>query len=557
MKSQAVHNSGEAAAMQGHASGSPDRELLVLGRIRTMDPSTPAVRAMAVRDGVIAARGTRSEAAGMLSSDAPVLDVGERLVLPGLIDAHAHLVDGGLFLAALDLDGVTSRSQWDARVSAHLDTHEGAWVTGGGWDHERWGGRLPDRAWLDTHTGTRPALLMRSDLHMALASSAALTRAGIDRDGRTADPDGGQIVRREDGTPTGVLRDTAIELVTAHMPAPEPAELRAAVERAVAHAHRHGVTQIHDMGELPPSWRDLDILEAIDAEGLLSLRVSAATPVGDWSRLADRIASRGRGGEFLRWGGVKGFVDGSLGAGTARFHEPFDDLPDSRGLVVNDPDQLRSDIESAWDAGIQPIVHAIGDAAVDWLVDVFEGLGPVRGDLPPPRIEHAQHLGPDTAERMARSGAIASMQPVHLVADAPWLERRLGVERASRSYAIRTLAEAGVPLAFGSDWTVAPLDPLVGIRAAVERRGVDGTVFETDEAIGWEQALAGYTRGAAAAAGFRDRTGILAPGAWADFVVLEENEPLDAYDGSYEGLGDARVARTFVGGAQVYRRETG
>jgi len=398
---------------------------------------------------------------------------------------------------------------------------------------------------------------MRSDLHMALANSAALTRAGIDRAGTTADPDGGQILRHPDGAPTGVLRDTAIELVAAHTPVPGPTELRAAVERAVAHAHRHGVTQVHDMGELPPSWRDLDVLEAVDADGLLNLRVSVATPVEEWPRLADRIASRGRGGDFLRWGSVKGFVDGSLGAGTARFHEPFDDLPDSRGLVVNDPEALKSDIEGAWDAGIQPIVHAIGDAAVDWIVDVYGRLGRGRDDVPPPRIEHAQHLGPRTAERMARVGAIASMQPVHLVADAPWLERRLGPERAARAYAVRTLADAGVPLAFGSEWTVAPLDPLVGIRAAVERRGIDGEVFGADQSIGWKQALDGYTRGAAAAAGFRDHTGVLAPGASADFVVLEEEGAPGTYEESYEGLGGARVAHTFVGGAQVFPRETG
>jgi len=542
--------------MQAHRSSPPGRSLLVLGRILTMDPTAPVAPAMGIRDGVIVGCGSRSEVEGALSPTAAELDVGRNLVLPGLIDAHAHLVDGGLFLAALDLDGVATREEWDERIVAHLDRHEGVWITGGGWDHERWGGRLPHRDWLDPLTGARPALLMRSDLHMALANSAALTLAGVDAEGVTGDPDGGQILRGRDGTPTGVLRDTAIELVTARMPEPGPGELRVAVERAIAHAHRHGVTQIHDMGELPPSWRDLDVLDAVAEEGLLNLRVSVATPVADWRRLAERIEARGHGGDHLRWGSVKGFVDGSLGAGTARFHEPFHDLPDSRGLVVVDPDELRADITDAWNAGIQPIVHAIGDAAVDWLVDVFGELGPGWHGVPPPRIEHAQHLGPDTAARMARSGAIASMQPAHLVNDAPWMERRLGPERAARAYAVRTLADAGVPLAFGSDWTVAPLDPLAGIRAAVERRGIDGRVFGPEETIGWERALLGYTRGAAAAAGFRDRSGILAPGAFADFVVVEEDGPPRSYKGTYEGLGVARVARTFVGGDEVFRRET-
>jgi predicted amidohydrolase YtcJ len=557
MKSQGVYNSGESPAMQDHRPLSPGPDLLVLGRIRTLDRTRPWVRALAVRGGRVVAAGEPAEARAALSPGHGLLDVGDRLVLPGFVDAHAHLVDGGLFLAALDLAGVGSRSEWDRRVSAYVADDDAEWITGGGWDHERWGGDLPDRSWLDVHSGVRPALLMRSDLHMALANSAALASAGIDVDGRTADPDGGQIVRDADGRATGVLRDTAIELVTARLPAPTDTELDAAVLRAVTHAHRYGVTQIHDMGELPPSWRDLQVLERLEERGDLDLRVSVATPATDWQALADRIREQGRGSDRLRWGSVKAFVDGSLGAGTARFHEPFDDLSHTRGLVVNDPERLRDDVEHAWAAGIQPIVHAIGDAAVDWLVDVYAGLGPGSEDVPPPRIEHAQHLGPDTAARMARTGAIASMQPSHLVADAPWLERRIGPDRATRAYAVRTLQDAGVPIAFGSDWTVAPLDPLVGIRAAVDRLAVDGRVFGGGERIPVERAVAAYTSGAAAAAGFRGVTGHLSVGAFADFVVLTGIDPEEiGAPETYQGLGEAHVVRTFVGGTQVYAEET-
>jgi len=197
-------------------------------------------------------------------------------------------------------------------------------------------------------------------------------------------------------------------------------------------------------------------------------------------------------------------------------------------------------------------VHAIGDAAVDWLIELYAELPSTDADVPPPRIEHAQHLSEGAEFRMSAAGVIASMQPIHLVADAPWLERRLGPERAERSYAVRTLAEAGVPLAFGSDWTVAPLDPLLGIRAATHRVGADGAVFGDSERISGEDALRGYTTGAAAAAGFRGRTGALAVGMLADFVVIEGIDR----DAPYEGLGGGRVSRTFVSGREVYRGGT-
>lgn len=538
--------------MQGPMAHSYTTDLLVTGPILTLDPGQPRVEAFAVRDGRILAAGSESDVSNALAPGHRSVDAESGVVVPGLIDAHVHLIDGGLYLAALDLAGVSSRREWDARVARYMDGYAGTWVTGGGWDHERWGGELPDRAWLDRHTGDRPALLMRSDLHIALANSAALARAGIDAAATTADPAGGEIVRDSDGRPTGVLRDTAIDLVTTCIPKPSAQDLDAALARATAHAHRHGVTQVHDKGELPPSWRDLEVLERAEAAGELALRVSVATPTCEWQALADRVASRGRGSDLLQWGSVKGFVDGSLGAGTARFHAPFNDLPDTSGLLVTDPEELAADIRGAWGAGLQPITHAIGDAAVDWLIDVYAGLPRGSTEVPPPRIEHAQHLSDGAEQRMAAAGVIASVQPIHLVADAPWLERRLGPERAARAYAVRTLTEAGVPLAFGSDWTVAPLDPLLGMRAATSRVGVDGRVFGDAERMSGKAALEGYTTGAAAAAGFRGRTGVLTSGALADFVFIEGVDPSHPY----EGLGDGRVMRTFVGGREVYRRET-
>lgn len=536
--------------MQGAGTGESGSDLLVLGRVWTGDPARPGASALLVRDGRLVAIGERSEVEAAARRGARVVDHRTSTVLPGFVEAHAHLVDGGLHLDRLDLSSADGRSRWDELVAggAARSTHE--WVLGGGWDHERWGGELPSRAWLDGHTGARPALLTRCDLHLAVANSAALARAGIDD--TTPDPEGGQILRDPEGRPTGILTDNAIRLVSDLVPTPTDADLDAALARACTHALRFGITQLHDKGTLPPSWRDLEVLERAEAAGKLPMRVQVATPVEQWAALKAHIASLGHGSDLLRWGTVKGFVDGSLGAGTAWFSRPYDDLPGETGLAVTDLDELAADIASAWTAGIQPVIHAIGDAAVDWLADVYEGLGPGREGTPPPRVEHAQHLSPGTADRIARTGAVASMQPVHLVDDAAWLTRRLGGDRAARSYAVRTLMQAGVPLAFGSDWTVAPLDPFPGILAAMNRRGRDGTVVAPREAISLEQALVACTAGGADAGWFRGETGRLLPGTRADFVVLDR----DIFAGDAEQMmSEAGVVRTFVGGVQRFAAE--
>jgi predicted amidohydrolase YtcJ len=536
--------------MQGVEGGSGRPDLLVLGGLWTGDPERPLASALLVRDGRVAAVGDRDEMEAAARGGFETLDHRNASILPGFVEAHAHLVDGGLHLARLDLTPADGRRAWDALLSAFAGGVDGEWILGGGWDHERWGGELPARDWLDPHTGARPALLTRSDLHLAVANSAALARAGIDDS--TPDPEGGQILRDGEGRPTGVLTDNAIRLVEDLVPEPSDTELDAALARACAHALRFGITQLHDKGTLPPSWRDLEVLERAEARGEVPLRVQVATPVEEWSALAERVARRGNGSAMVRWGTVKGFVDGSLGAGTAWFTDPYDDLPGEVGLAVTDLDALGTDIHAAWDAGIQPVIHAIGDAAVDWLVDVYEALGPGREGTPPPRIEHVQHLRPGTAARIGRTRAVASMQPVHLVDDAPWLTRRLGEDRASRSYAIRSLVRSGVPIAFGSDWTVAPLDPRPGIRAAVDRRGRDGTRIAPAEAITLEEALRAYTSGGADAGWFRGETGRLRPGARADFVVLDR----DLFAGApHEMMSETGVVRTFVGGVERFAAE--
>ncbi len=523
-------------------------------RIWTGDPAQPWAEALAVAEGVLLDVGPAARVEALRQEQTRVVDLGGRFVAPGFIDNHAHFLSGGFQLASVDLRDADTPEEFARRLGAFAaSVPEGRWITGGDWDHERWGGALPRREWIDSLTAAHPVFVSRLDGHMALANSKALALAGLTRE--TPDPDGGAIVRdSETGELTGVLKDEAMSLVGRVMPDPSEEELDEALARATAHALSLGVTQVHDVGSLG-GWIDLETYRRAQAEGRLGLRIYAFVPLATWPRLDAYVRENGLGDDWLRWGGLKGFVDGSLGSTTAWFYEPYTDAPETTGLIITDTTALRRDILQADAHGLHLAIHAIGDRANDWLLDTFAEATAQNGPRDRrARIEHAQHLAPTAVARFARQGVIPSMQPYHAIDDGRWAEKRIGPERIQTTYAFRALLDAEAPLTFGSDWTVAPISPLEGIYAAVTRRTLDGANpdgWVPQEKITVEEALRAYTA-ANAFAGFQEeRLGTLEAGKWADFVVLSGNlfeiDPVE--------IKAVRVLRTVVGGQEQYTLE--
>lgn len=534
----------------GHPA--PDA-VFVNGVIWTGVPEAPDAEAFAVREGRIVAVGSSDQIREMADGGTNVVDLSGRFVVPGFIDNHVHFLSGGFQLASVDLRTAATPDAFSERIRTFAGTRQaGAWITGGDWDHELWGGALPEKDWIDRDTGDNPVFVTRLDGHMGLANSVALAAAGIDRN--TADPEGGTIVRDERGEPTGILKDEAMSLVFRVIPEPSEAEFDEALGRAMAHAASLGVTQVHDVGSYG-GWTDLDVYRRAQARDALTVRIYSFVPLSTWERLRDEVAAVGKGDAWLRWGGLKGFVDGSLGSTTAWFYEPYLDEPGTTGLLVNDTSAVRAQILEADAAGLQLAVHAIGDRANDWLLDAFEQAERQNGDRDRRfRIEHAQHLAPSAIGRFHTLGVIPSMQPFHAIDDGRWAEKRIGPVRILTTYPFRSLLDQGAALTFGSDWTVGPLDPLQGIYAAVTRRTIDGANpdgWVPAQKVTVEEALHAYTA-ANAFAGFQEmEIGTIESGKLADFVVLSED--LRAIDPLR--IPDASVVMTVAGGKTTYSRE--
>ena len=519
------------------------------GSVWTGVAGSERAEAVAVAAGRVVAVGSEDEVASRIGPSTRVVELEGRTVVPGFVDAHTHFISGGFQLSSVDLRDAATPAEFARRIGAFAtELPAGTWITGGDWDHELWGGELPEKEWVDSLTREHPVLVSRLDGHMALANSLALEAGGVDA--TTPDPPGGEIVRDESGEPAGVLRDEAMGLVARRIPPRSEAELDRALEAAARHALSLGVTQVHDMG----TWTNLETYRRAHERGALPLRVYSVVPMATWERLHGFVAENGRGDERLWWGGLKAFVDGSLGSTTAWFYEPYADAPETAGLMTTDTAELRGWIEQADDAELHVIVHAIGDRANDWLLDVYREVAEAHGERDRRfRIEHAQHLTREAIGRFAEQSVIASMQPYHAADDGRWAEKRIGPERIRTTYAFRSLLDAGATLAFGSDWTVAPLDPVLGIDAALTRRTIDGanpSGWVPEERIGLEETLRAYTA-AGAFAGFREReTGTIVNGMLADLVVLSE----DVHGLAPEALVDVRVDVTIVEGEVVYER---
>jgi predicted amidohydrolase YtcJ len=529
----------------------PVTTAIVNARVWTGDSARPWAEAVSIAGERIAAVGTSDEIRAGLPATARVIDAGGAMVTPGFIDSHVHFLVGGRALASVQLRDAATRDEFVRRIAAHARTlAKGAWITNGDWDHQRWGGELPTRAWIDSVTPDNPVWINRLDGHMNLANSLALSAAGVTRD--TKDVAGGTIVRDAAGDPTGILKDNAQSLVDRAVPDPSPAEWDRALDTAMTYVAERGVTSVHHMG----TWDDLAVFKRNHAAGRLRTRIVAQVPISTWERLRDTVKADGVGDAWLRWDGLKGFVDGSLGSHTAAMLEPFTDSPKDSGFFVTPPESLYAWVKGGDAAGLRLIVHAIGDRAIRTQLDVFERVAAENGARDRRfRIEHAQHIAPPDVRRFAKIGVIASMQPYHAIDDGRWAERVIGHERAKGTYAFRSLLDAGATLAFGSDWFVAPPTPLEGIQAAVTRRTLDGKNpggWIPEQKITLEEALRAYTRDAAYA-GFQERdVGVLKPGMLADIVVLDR----DLTAVPPETIADATVRATIVGGRVVYEAAT-
>lgn len=534
------------------APTSPPADLILISaQIWTGNPSRPEVSALAVRNGRIVLVGGNEEVEALRGPKTVVVDGKSRRVVPGFIDSHTHMSMGGFNLLAVDLRHTKDPADFTARLAQFVSTRPpGLWLTDGAWDHQVWADPvLPTRAMLDPATGDHPTCLSRTDGHMMVCNSRALALAKITR--QIPDPPGGAIVRDASGEPTGVLKDAAMDLISAVRPARTAAEVEEALRTAVRHAAENGVTSVQD---LPGNAIDLDGWEKLRRDGKLTVRVSYRPSLSEWEKARDRRRSMKKD-EWLSIGGVKGYMDGSLGSGTALFFQPYTDDPKTSGVYAAEAiplSKLEARVAAADAAGLPVEVHAIGDRANAEVLGIFERVAKKNGPKDRRfRIEHAQHLRPEDIPRFARLGVVASMQPYHAIDDGRWAEKRIGLERCRTTYAFRSLEKAGVTLAFGSDWDVAPLSPLAGIDAAVNRRTLDGRHPEgwiPEQKIAVADALRAYTSNAAWAAFEEKDKGTLTEGKLADFVVLSA----DLLSIPRRNLDAVKVDATVVGGRVVY-----
>jgi predicted amidohydrolase YtcJ len=529
-------------------------DLVLYGSVWTGDPKSPRAEAVAVLADRILAVGTVRDVKGLIGKTTRVADVKDGLILPGFIDSHTHFLNGGFSLRSVPLRDAASREEFVARVAAKArELGKGAWVLNGEWDHQRFDPPvLPTKEWIDAATPDNPVFVNRLDGHMVLANSLALRLAGIDR--TTPTPPGGEIVRDPaTGEPTGILKDTAADLVYRVVPEPSFAEKIQAAELALRHAAERGVTSVQEMADAA----SLEVYQELDRQGKMTARLAVYIPVtevGTVSRLRLRSPF---GGAFVRLAGLKGFVDGSLGSSTAFFFEPYADDPTTNGLLHGQmfPEGVMAErIAAADKAGLQVAVHAIGDRANALLLDIYEAVARENGSRDRRfRIEHAQHLRPEDVARFGRLGVIASVQPYHAVDDGQWAEAKIGPRRARTTYAFRSLLDGGAVLACGSDWTVAPLDPLQGISAAATRATLDGRRpdgWVPEQRISVEEAVRGYTSAGAFAEFAESEKGTLEKGKLADIVVLDK----DIFALPAARIPEAKVKLTVVGGRVVYER---
>jgi predicted amidohydrolase YtcJ len=528
--------------------------VLVNGKIWTVDDKQPEVEAVAVLGNRIAAVGSTTEIRKWIGANTKVIDLQGKRVTPGFNDSHVHFLDGGMGLASVQLRDARTPEEFRERIrdfAARLP--RGRWILNGNWDHENWTPpALPTRQLIDAVTPDNPVFINRLDGHMCLANSLALKLAGVTRE--TPDPPGGTIERDANGEPAGVLKDAAMNYVYKVIPSPSEDVMAEAIRAALAYAAENGVTSAQDMSASPEVFA---VYQKLLANGELTMRVYGLQPLSEWGRLARAGVRAGFGNDRLKIGGLKGFADGSLGSTTALFFEPYLDAPKTSGLPSDEmfpESKMLDNLLGADRAGLQIAVHAIGDKANKTILDMFAEVGKRNGSRDRRlRIEHAQHLRPEEIKRFGAERVIASMQPYHAIDDGRWAENRIGPNRAKGTYAFRSLLDAGATLAFGSDWFVAPMEPLMGIYAAVTRRTLDGKRpqgWVPEQKISVAEAVRAYTLGSAYASGDEKIKGSIEASKLADLVVLSA----DIFKIDPVEIGKAKVVMTIFDGKVVYER---
>ncbi|MGQ9516501.1 MAG: amidohydrolase [Anaerolineae bacterium] len=526
--------------------------VLYNGIVRTLAPGQPAYQAVAVWRDRIAALGDNSLAESV--PPARRIDLAGRLVLPGFCDCHVHLMEYALRRRQVNLSGTRSVDEALERVrGAARHTPPGEWILGGGWDPNIWEpASFPTRWMLDAVCRDHPVALDSKDLHSLWVNSLALEHAGINVG--TPDPSDGRIVRDESGEPTGILCEMpAKELIWSAVPPPSFEQRCALLEEAMPSFWEHGITSIHNF-LLSDGVQELGALQELRRQGKLGLRVLCQMSLDMLEPAVHAGVRTGLGDEWLRIGGVKIFMDGSLGSRTALLFEPYVGEPANKGVEITSPAQLREYLELALPHGISATIHAIGDAAnrrvLDALEEIFTRFPDVRAL--PNRVEHVQLLAPADIPRFGRLGVTASVQPVHATSDYEMVERYWGRERGGGAYAFRSLLEAGARLIFGTDCPVEPLGPLATLYAAVARRRPDGSPspegWNPAERLTQEQAVHALCTAPAAVSGEQALKGTLEPGKLADMVILSQ----DIFSGPPEVLLETRVEGTVLGGRLVY-----
>ena len=529
-------------------SKQPADMIITNARIWTGNEAQPYAEAMAVSGDTIAAIGSSREVMRFNSGASTVIDLGGRFIMPGFIDSHIHMLQGGENLASVQLRDADTPELFISRIKEYAATLKpGEWILGGDWDGKGWE-TLPHRDWIDSVTPDNPVFVSRLDGHMALANSAAMKLAGVDR--RVKDVSGGTIERDARGEPTGIFKDNAMDLIFVKVPSASEEEIDRALVAAMKYLASNGVTSAHSVDAAAYA----DGIARVRARGEQITRIYYLQTISRWKDLKKQLDSEGRGDKWVSTGGVKGFVDGSLGSHTAAFIEPYTDLRTDTGLFVNSEEDLYNWISESDKAGLQVVIHAIGDRAINTLLNIYERVATENGDRDRRfRIEHSQHIAPADIPRYGKLKVIASMQPYHAIDDGRWAEEYIGPERVKTTYAFRSLLDSGATLAFGSDWFVAPATPLEGIYAAVTRRTLDGKNpdgWVPEQKITVEEALKAYTVNGAYASFEEDIKGTLEPGKLADFVVLDRD--ITAIDPAE--IWDMKVQQTWVGGKKVFDR---